>query len=180
VANEILSDIAGITIIGLLGDGIEIETDRYRAFSVILERLSAAGADIREIAGNDQVLLTALSDLQKIDGALYSVRRQGYGDYRHLIVVPVRDLADRLRALNGLRLEHVHDCLLAVLPIILFAWIAVTATVKRLSDAALAGLTIQNASAMTAKLYAAGAWLVLPAGLTGGLPLTRVQKAALS
>jgi hypothetical protein len=31
VANEILSDIAGITIIGLLGDGIEIETDRYRA-----------------------------------------------------------------------------------------------------------------------------------------------------
>lgn len=109
VANEILSDIAGITIIGPLGDGIEIETDRYRAFTVILERLSAAGADIREIAGNDQVLLTALSDLQKIDGALYSVRRQGYGDYRHLIVVPVRDLADRLRALNGLRLEHVHD-----------------------------------------------------------------------
>jgi len=54
------------------------------------------------------------------------------------------------------------------------------ATVMRFSDAAPAGLTIQNASGMTAKLYAAGAWLVLPAGLTGGLPLTRVQKAALS
>jgi hypothetical protein len=70
--------------------------------------------------------------------------------------------------------------ILAVLPIVLFAWIAVTATVKRFSDAAPAGLTIQNASAMTAKLSAAGAWLVLSAGLTGGLPLTRVQKSALS
>lgn len=70
--------------------------------------------------------------------------------------------------------------ILAVLPIVLFAWIAVTATVMRFSDAAAAGLTIQNASARTAKLYAAGAWLVLPAGLTGCLLLTRAQKAVLS
>ncbi|MBT8413398.1 MAG: hypothetical protein KJO30_03620 [Boseongicola sp.] len=40
-------------------------------------------------------------------------------------------------------------------------------------------LTVQNTSNMTGALYAAGAWLVLPAGLTGCLPLTKAQKAQL-
>ena len=35
--------------------------------------------------------------------------RQGYGDWRHLIFLPVSELADRLRALGDLQLEHVHD-----------------------------------------------------------------------
>jgi len=59
-----------------------------------------------------------------------------------------------------------------IVPFILISWIAVMALVTRFSDAA-------PAAGMTAKLYDAGAWLVLPAGLTGCLPLTRAQRARL-
>ncbi|NNL17781.1 MAG: hypothetical protein HKP37_03465, partial [Boseongicola sp.] len=41
-------------------------------------------------------------------------------------------------------------------------------------------LTVKNAPDTTRALYAAGAWLVLPAGLTGCLPLTEAQIAKLS
>lgn len=104
-----LSQIEGVTVIGPLGDEFEIETERYRIFTHILERLAINGADIVEIAGNDEILFTALSETPSVEGALYSFPRQGYADFRHLIVIPVADLAARLRDLNGLTLEHVHD-----------------------------------------------------------------------
>lgn len=104
-----LSRIEGVDIIGALGDGFEIETDRYRAYTDILKQLSDEGADLIEIAGNDQILFTVTSDAPAFEGALYSFRRQGYGDYRHLVLTPVSDLADRLRGLSGVSLEHVHD-----------------------------------------------------------------------
>ena len=106
---QALSDIDGVDVIGPLGGGIEIETDRYRAYTRVLERLAAAGAELIEIAGNDEILFTALSDTPKVEDALSSFERQGYGDFRHLIAIPVSQLADRLRGLNGLSLEHVHD-----------------------------------------------------------------------
>ena len=109
LSSEALGQVEGVTIIGPSGDGIEIETDRYRSFTGVVERLAIAGAEIREIAGNDEILFTALSDDATVDGALGSFQRQGYGDFRHLILVDVRDLADRLRALDGMVLEHVHD-----------------------------------------------------------------------
>lgn len=109
LSERALSEIEGVTVIGPLGDGIEIETDRYRNFTRVLERLADQGADVLEIAGNDQILFTALSEAPKVEAAIYSFPRQGHTDFRHLIVVPVAELADRLRALNGLTLEHVHD-----------------------------------------------------------------------
>jgi len=95
---------------------------------------------------------------------------------------------------------------LAALPIVLVGWIAVMALVMRFSSAAPAAvvllpaqsllanlpqetailglsgwaLTVRNSAGVTEDLYAAGAWLVLPAGLTGCLPLTKAQKAQLS
>ena len=104
-----LAAVDGVSVIAERAEGIEIETDRYRAFTRVLERLAANGADIVEIAGNDEILFTALSDKPEAEGALHSFPRQGYGDWRHLILVPVASLADRLRGLDGLRLEHVHD-----------------------------------------------------------------------
>jgi hypothetical protein len=106
---EDLAALDGVTVIGLRDQGVEIETDRYRAFTGILERLAAAGADIVEIAGNGRILFTAISDRPDEAGALYSFQRQGYGDWRHLFFVPVADLAESLRSLDGMRLEHVHD-----------------------------------------------------------------------
>lgn len=106
---EELAGIDGIAVIAERDEGIEIETGRYRAFTRVLERLAAAGADMVEIAGNDEILFTAISEGSVVDGALHSFPRQGYGDWRHLILVPVRDLTERLRSLEPLRLEHVHD-----------------------------------------------------------------------
>ncbi|SMX22935.1 hypothetical protein [Boseongicola aestuarii] len=109
LSTQDLSQIEGVTVIGPLGDGIEIETERYRVYTRILERLALDGADILEIAGNDEILITALSEKPSAEGAINSFPRQGYADFRHLIVVPVAGLAARLRDLNGLTLEHVHD-----------------------------------------------------------------------
>ena len=106
---DALEALDGITVVGRNGSGIEIETDRYRAFTRIVEVLVAKGGNIVEIAGNNDVLFTAISDASTVEGALYSFPRQGYGDVRHLILIPVRDLGDRLRSLDGLQLEHVHD-----------------------------------------------------------------------
>jgi hypothetical protein len=106
---EDLAALEGVTVIGLRDEGVEIETDRYRAFTRVLECLAAVGADIVEIAGNGRILFTAISDRPDEAGALYSFQRQGYGDWRHLFFVRVPELTDRLRTLDGMRLEHVHD-----------------------------------------------------------------------
>lgn len=91
------------------------------------------------------------------------------------------------------------------IPLVVLGWIAVMALVMRFSDAAPAAvvplpslqsltqlpgdvailganswaLTLKNRPGLAADLYASGAWLVLPAGLTGCLPLSAKQKAAL-
>ncbi len=104
-----LGNIEGVTVAGAVPEGIVIETDRYRVFTRVAERLAAAGVNFVEIAGNDEILFTAISDASMAEGEVYSFPRQGYGDFRHLILVPVSGLADRLRALDGLSLEHVHD-----------------------------------------------------------------------
>lgn len=88
------------------------------------------------------------------------------------------------------------------IPFVLIAWIAIMAVVMRFSDAAPAAvvifptaallaalpgdtgvlglnrlaLTVANRPDTTRNLYDAGAWLVLPAGLTGCLPLTKFQR----
>lgn len=91
------------------------------------------------------------------------------------------------------------------IPIVLMAWIAIMTGVMRFSDTAPAavvpfpgkallaalpddtgilglirfGLTVANRPGMARDLYANGAWLVLPAGLTGCLPLTQNQRKQL-
>ena len=92
-------------------EGIEIETPRYRLLTYLLQNWSKAGADFVEIAGNDDILITVLSQQASMDGAYYSSLRQGFGDYRHLAVIKVVDLAETLRILqaSGQRVEHVYD-----------------------------------------------------------------------
>ena len=115
LAPNALEELDGVRVIGPLGDGIEIETPRYRALTGLLDRMAGQGARFVEIAGNDDILLTGLSQSADIDGAVHSFARQGYGDHRHLVLVKVAQLADRLRAMqagsgsNRLRLEHIHD-----------------------------------------------------------------------
>jgi hypothetical protein len=104
-----LAAIEGVSVIGEGAAGVEIETDRYRLFTRIAERIAAAGGNFVEIAGNGTILFTAISGQSGNADAVFSFVRQGYGDYRHLLVVPVATLADRLRNLGDLSLEHIHD-----------------------------------------------------------------------
>ncbi|MEM8537034.1 MAG: hypothetical protein AAGF56_04145 [Pseudomonadota bacterium] len=112
---ETLETLAGVTLIGPVGDGFEIETPRYRKLTSLLDQMASLGAEFVEIAGNDDILFTAVSQSETAEGAIHSFARQGYGDSRHLVLVKVTDLANRLRDMQAasgpdrLRLEHVHD-----------------------------------------------------------------------
>jgi len=101
--------IDGVTVIDEVSEGILIETNRYREFTVILRQLATLGGEIVEIAGNDEILFTTTGGDQIVKGAVFSFWRQGYEDWRHLNIVHASELAGRLRALGGSRLEHVHD-----------------------------------------------------------------------
>ena len=108
---EALTSVEGVTVLGPVGEGLEIETPRYRQLTGILADWAEAGATFLDIAGNDQIMFTAVSETEQIDGALASLPRQGYNDTRHLFLLPVTDLAETLRELEarGLTLEHIHD-----------------------------------------------------------------------
>ncbi len=105
-----LEQIEGITIIAQHPQGIEIETPRYRVLTHLLDKLAGQGANFIEIAGNDDIMLTAISSVPYPD-ALHSFQRQGYGDQRHLIALKVTNLADTLRRFDAtpISLEHIHD-----------------------------------------------------------------------
>lgn len=101
----------GISLVETRPEGDILETPRYRALTHLLVEMAHGGATFVEIAGNDDIMFTALSDTPTEPGALHSFARQGYGDHRHLMLVKVTDLAETLRGLpaRGLRLEHIHD-----------------------------------------------------------------------
>lgn len=108
---ERLGAVEGVTVLREIDEGIEVETPRYRALTHILEDWAAEGADFVDIAGNDTIMFSALSNAAKAQGALADLPRQGHPETRHLFLVPVADLGDALRGLpaRGLGLEHVHD-----------------------------------------------------------------------
>ncbi len=108
---QALTGIEGATAIGPRGDGLEIQTPRYRALTLIMTDLAGRGVDFVEIAGNDQIMFTILSRDPTHPGALHSRARQGFGDYRHLVLVEVAELGHALRGLQdgAARLEHIHD-----------------------------------------------------------------------
>ena len=89
-------------------DQLIVQTPRYRALTHLLVEMAQNGVDFTEIAGNDDIMFTAISKQNTVPGAFYSTARQGYGDYRHLILVKVRDLAQILRD-TDLDVEHIHD-----------------------------------------------------------------------
>ena len=108
---DALAAYEGVTVIGAIGDGLEIETPRYRKLTNLLDQMAQDGINFTEIAGNDDILLTAIAPGGTVNDALYSFARQGYGDTRHLLFVNVTDLAETLRTMRTgpLTLEHIHD-----------------------------------------------------------------------
>lgn len=112
--NVVPTDMAryeNVTLIDVLPQGLLIQTPRYRILSNLLLEMATDGIDFVDIAGNDDIMFTAVSQDATHPQAFYSFARQGYGDHRHLITVKVTQLAETLRALqsSGLTLEHIHD-----------------------------------------------------------------------
>lgn len=110
MSKDQLSEFDGVVVIGERPEGFEIETPRYRILSHLLDGLAHGGAEFVEIAGNDDIMLTATSS-EPLEDALFSMKRQGYDDFRHLIAVKVSELAMTLRSFDdsAIQLEHIHD-----------------------------------------------------------------------
>ncbi|WP_120501889.1 hypothetical protein [Roseovarius sp. EL26] len=109
--DEVLTSIDGVEVVTRHAQGTEIETPRYRELTYLLKQMADEGGEFVEIAGNDDIMFTAISAQAEASGALHSFARQGYGDHRHLIMVKVADLASILREMDqgALWLEHIHD-----------------------------------------------------------------------
>lgn len=105
-----LAQIPEVLVIAERPEGIEIETPRYRAFTNLAKDLAGQGANFVEIAGNDDILYTAITEGDEDLGALHHFARQGNEGYRHLMLVKVSVLADALRQTDGAaQIEHIHD-----------------------------------------------------------------------
>lgn len=98
----------GVTLIARRAEGDELEVPRYRAFTDLARVWALQGAEFVEIAGNDDILFTAISDAAVVEGALHSFARQGNTGHRHLMMGKVSGLANALRD-PTLHVEHVHD-----------------------------------------------------------------------
>ena len=111
VRGEDISSFEGVSVIRETDAALEIETIRYRALTRLMNDMALSGVNFLEIAGNDDIMFTAISKNAAEPAAIYSSPRQGFGDTRHLFLVKVTDLAEVLRNLDskGMKLEHIHD-----------------------------------------------------------------------
>lgn len=110
-----LGAIADVTIISETPDGIVIETPRYARFTEILAEIARAGGGIREIAGNDDIMV-ALTLPQGEDyvgpgEVIARLPREGFWSERVLVDTKVTDLARLIAARppGDPGLEHVFD-----------------------------------------------------------------------
>jgi hypothetical protein len=133
---EALAQTPGVKVIATRPEGIEIETPRYQAFTELAITLAGQGANFVEIAGNDDILFTAITQtpdnlmalhrfahpeetgyrhltLLKVaspEQVLHRFKLQGNPGYRQLILVKVAELAQALRASTAdVQIEHIHD-----------------------------------------------------------------------
>jgi hypothetical protein len=111
-----LAAIPDVKVIGPIGDGIEIETPRYDRFTHILAEIASRGGVLREIAGNDDIMVTMtmpwVVDARVPYGTvLLRMKRDGFRSDRLLVSVKVSDLAALLTAypLDDPGIEHVFD-----------------------------------------------------------------------
>ena len=111
-----LASIADVKVIGPLGDGVQIETPRYDRFTQILAEIARRGGTIREIAGNDDIMVTLTVPLVAAATVPYGevilrMKRDGFRSDRLLLNVKMADLAALLLAypIGDPGLEHVFD-----------------------------------------------------------------------
>lgn len=113
---QALSQMPNVKVIGTRTEGIEIETPRYDLYTRLLVDIAKQGGVIREIAGNDEIMLSLTVPEGASTGmdpgiVLLRMKRDGIAGDRVLVHVKVADLATFLRAHppGDPGLEHVFD-----------------------------------------------------------------------
>ena len=91
-----------------------VEAPRYAQFTNLLRKLSDAGIEVVEIAGNDEIFLTALvpDKARKSGTQLFAMDLGDRPGWKRIgVTVKVRDLSRIIRAIEagGGTLEHVYD-----------------------------------------------------------------------
>ena len=110
LAPDALAELPGLRVIGERPQGIELETPRYRAFTDLARLIAGLGGEFVEIAGNDDILYTAITQAPVDLGALHRFARQGNPGFRHLLLIKVSDLADVLLSNDAdVQIEHLND-----------------------------------------------------------------------
>ncbi|MDO9418552.1 hypothetical protein [Pararhizobium sp.] len=110
-----LAAIPNVKVISERPEGIEIETPRYDLFTRILVTIAERGGSIREIAGNDDIMVTiTLPSAETYAGpgeVISRLKRDGFASDRALLAMKVTDLSGflQLMPLADPGLEHVFD-----------------------------------------------------------------------
>jgi hypothetical protein len=110
-----LASVPGVKVIAPREGGFEIETPRYARFTTILMDLARRGGTLREIAGNDDILVTLTvppGGRPQVPGrVILRMNRDGFPGERLLFDVKVKELASLLRAhpVGDPGVEHVFD-----------------------------------------------------------------------
>jgi hypothetical protein len=115
-----LARIPGVTVIGPRADGFEIETPRYDVFTKILVEIARQGGAIREIAGNDEIMVSLTVPGGAPEGqpvpvpygtVIFRMKRDGFPGERLLVNVKMAQLSAFLTTfhIGDPGLEHVFD-----------------------------------------------------------------------
>jgi hypothetical protein len=113
---SVLSRMPDVKVIGSRDAGVEIETPRYDIFTRLLVDIAKQGGVIREIAGNDEIMVSLIvpegATVRMEPGViLLRMKRDGIPGDRILVNVKVSELATFLTAHppGDPGLEHVFD-----------------------------------------------------------------------
>ncbi|MCB1447538.1 MAG: hypothetical protein KDJ87_17560 [Rhizobiaceae bacterium] len=110
-----LSAIPDVSVQSETPDGIVIETPRYARFTEILWQIARSGGTIREIAGNDDIMVSITlppgEDYIGPGEVIARLPREGFPTERVLVDTKVADIARLLavRPLGDPGLEHIYD-----------------------------------------------------------------------
>lgn len=110
-----LSAMPDVKVVSENANGILIETPRYDRFTHILSDIAKAGGTIREIAGNDEIMVSLTApgaDQAPPPGELIArFPRAGFESDRLLVLVRIADLAQLLRdrPIADPGIEHIFD-----------------------------------------------------------------------
>jgi hypothetical protein len=115
MTREALAADPAVTIKGDLGGGVWVETPRYGAYTQFLRRVAAAGGTLREIAGNERILVTVIGARAPEGRAFVPVVSAAVqaepGRTRFGVLIPVTELTALIRRLpsEGAAFEHAYD-----------------------------------------------------------------------